>query len=80
MLNCPECKEKLYIDLDITGGCSGHSDGDLCYCDSLDMDVSFFCGNKTNKKCRNVIIKPKGLRDRYGVAGWINSHISEIDL
>ena len=80
MLNCPECNSKLSIDMDITGGCScSHGEG-YCYCDSLDVNISFRCNSSNTTKCRKVCIKPEGLRDRYGIESWIDSHISESDL
>ena len=80
-LKCPFCNEELSADLDVTGGCTfdcGSLNGGYCYCDSLDVSVSFSC-NSNNKKCRGYIFAPEGLRDRYGVERWFTKNYVKKD-
>ena len=82
-MNCQTCGAKMEATIEITGGCSGHSDpDDLCYCDSQDVHVEFLCLNeydRSHKKTgnKNGIIKPSELSDQYSIARWITEHFNE---
>lgn len=83
-MNCPKCQTSMIIELELTGGCSGHSsEDDYCYCDSPDVHAYWLCPNrrKMNPRggsmCRQGDIPIPHLSDQYGIARWLTEHYQE---
>lgn len=44
---CPECKKNVMVtgQFHEVGGCTGHVEGDYCYCDSAHLEEDVICPN-----------------------------------
>lgn len=70
-MNC-KCGLPVEIDLELTGGCQGHSgDDDYCYCDGPEVRAYGRC---RNPNCRVVEIAIPELSDQYLIAKWLTKH------
>lgn len=79
-MNCPKCNSKLVIEIEITGGCYAHQEGEYCYCDDVDIHAELVCINRVNnnkKYCGFRKTPVAGLADQYSISRWLSEHYTE---
>lgn len=81
-MNCPKCGQKMPIELELTGGCTGgHGPDSYCYCDSPDVHAVYRCHTRDAKGwwCPQIQkdIKIKELSDEGSIARWLTEHYEE---
>ena len=76
-MTCPKCGTKLVFEVELTGGCQGHSGDEYCYCDSPDVHIDVYCnGMRNHRRCG---YRKRIITDRYSLERFFTEHYTPKD-